>query len=77
MKYAIYNNTDYDFSDYGLDDIYFSNKIDPGGISTFSGDFSAFRNKGGKFLTYHGSRDEVSISACLRLFSLYLTSNLS
>ena len=77
MKYAIYNNTDYDFSDYGLDDIYFSNKIDPGGISTFSGDFSAFRNRGGKFLTYHGSRDEVSNSACLRFFSLYLTSNLS
>ena len=77
MKYAIYNNTDYDFSDYGLDDIYFSNKIDPGGISTFSGDFSAFRNKGGKFLTYHGSRDEVSNSACSLFFSFYLTSNLS
>ncbi|KAG6853873.1 hypothetical protein C0991_000480 [Blastosporella zonata] len=31
----------------------------PGGISTFSGNLSKFRDRGGKFLTYHGRRDEL------------------
>ncbi|KAJ6509589.1 tannase and feruloyl esterase [Mycena vulgaris] len=29
------------------------------GIATFDGDLSAFRNGGGKFLTYHGRRDPI------------------
>ncbi|KAJ7645068.1 tannase and feruloyl esterase [Mycena polygramma] len=33
--------------------------INPGGIATFDGDLSAFRNRGGKLLTYHGRRDPL------------------
>lgn len=69
-KYAIYNDTEYDFNHYGLDDIYNSNIIDPGGISAYSGDFSAFMNRGGKFLTYHGRRDEVRVILDLLLLLL-------
>lgn len=59
MKYAIYNDTSYDYSKFNLDDLAFANKIDPGKISTFNGDMSAFKARGGKFLTYHGRRDDV------------------
>lgn len=60
MRYAIRNDTSWEFSTFDIEDIYFANKIDPGQISTFSGDFSDFKAHGGKFLTFHGSRDDVS-----------------
>lgn len=66
-KYAIYNDTEYDFNHYGLEDIYNSNIIDPGGVSAYSGDLSAFMDRGGKFLTYHGRRDEVRVILILAL----------
>jgi hypothetical protein len=34
-------------------------EINPGGIATFDGDLAAFRDRGGKFLTYHGRMDPV------------------
>lgn len=66
MKYAIYNDTSYDYSKFNLDDLAFANTIDPGKISTFSGDMSAFKARGGKFLTYHGRRDDVRSRLVLR-----------
>ncbi|KAJ7049406.1 hypothetical protein C8F01DRAFT_1265482 [Mycena amicta] len=38
----------------------FTNFINAGGISTFNGDLSAYRKRGGKFITYHGRRDPAS-----------------
>ncbi|KAF8189772.1 hypothetical protein K438DRAFT_1832074 [Mycena galopus ATCC 62051] len=35
-----------------------SEAVNAGGIATFDGDFSAFRDRGGKFLTYHGRADD-------------------
>jgi hypothetical protein len=58
-RYVILNVTDHDFTNFGLADIALFEKINAGGISTFSGELSAFRNRGGKFLTYHGHRDPV------------------
>ncbi|KAJ6569738.1 tannase and feruloyl esterase [Mycena vulgaris] len=58
-RFAIYKDTEHDFSNFGLHDIPFWDSINPGGIATFDGDLSAFRNGGGKFLTYHGRRDPV------------------
>ncbi|KAJ7848054.1 tannase and feruloyl esterase [Mycena olivaceomarginata] len=49
----------HDFADFGLADIELMDQINPGGVATFSGDLSTFRNRGGKFLTYHGSRDPL------------------
>jgi hypothetical protein len=56
----VYNDTEHDFSNFGLEDIEQADQINPGGIATFDGDLSAFRNRGGKFITYHGSRDPLS-----------------
>jgi len=36
--------------------------VNPGGIATFDGDLSAFRDRGGKFLTYHGRIDPLIAS---------------
>ncbi|KAF8072297.1 tannase and feruloyl esterase [Lyophyllum atratum] len=57
-KYAIFNNSDYDFGNFNLDDIALANRLDPGGISTFNSDLSAFHTRGGKFITYHGRQDQ-------------------
>ncbi|KAJ7717374.1 tannase and feruloyl esterase [Mycena maculata] len=60
MKYVVLNVTDYDVSqDYGLKNLVLLDNVNGGGISTFDGDFSAFRDRGGKFITYHGRADPV------------------
>lgn len=59
FKLAIYNDSNYDFNNFGVKDIETGVRMDPGGISAFSGDMSAFKARGGKLLTYHGRRDEV------------------
>ncbi|KAJ7493764.1 tannase and feruloyl esterase [Mycena latifolia] len=61
-RYAVLNVTEHDFTNFGLRDIALFDKINPGGIATFDGDLSAFRNRGGKFLTYHGRRDPLIAS---------------
>ncbi|KAF8189512.1 Tannase/feruloyl esterase [Mycena galopus ATCC 62051] len=59
LRFAVLNVTEYDFSNFGLADIALMDQINPGGIATFDGNLSAFRNRGGKFITYHGSRDPL------------------
>ncbi|KAJ7099778.1 tannase and feruloyl esterase [Mycena epipterygia] len=58
-RFAILNVTEHDFSHFGLKAVGFWDSINPGGIATFDGDLSAFRNRGGKLLTYHGRRDPI------------------
>ncbi|KAJ7503643.1 tannase and feruloyl esterase [Mycena galericulata] len=59
FRFAVLNVTEHDFSNFGLPDIALMDQINPGGIATFDGDLSAFRGRGGKFLSYHGSRDPL------------------
>lgn len=59
FKHVIFNDTNYDFKDFGVEDIEIGVRKDPGGISAFSGDMADFKARGGKLLTYHGRRDEV------------------
>ncbi|TFK99541.1 tannase and feruloyl esterase [Pterulicium gracile] len=58
-KYGIYQDPDYDLSNFSLDDILAGNEIDSFQISTFSGDFTDFHARGGKFLTYIGTHDQL------------------
>jgi hypothetical protein len=53
------NVTTHDFTNFSMKDVELMNKVNPGGISTYNGDLSAFRKRGGKFLTFHGRRDPV------------------
>lgn len=59
MRYAVLNDSTFDLREYGDAQLHMMDKINPGGISTFDGDLSAFREHGGKFLTYHGRMDPV------------------
>ncbi|KAG6828951.1 hypothetical protein H0H87_012981 [Tephrocybe sp. NHM501043] len=59
FRYTIFNDSTYDFSNFSVDDVVLGDQINPGGIRTFDGDLSEFKNRGGKFLTYHGRRDEI------------------
>ncbi|KAJ7679127.1 tannase and feruloyl esterase [Mycena polygramma] len=57
FRYAVLNGTEFDFSEYGPEEGRLMDEVDPGGIATFEGNMSAFRDRGGKFLTYHGRAD--------------------
>jgi len=58
-KFAIFNNSEHSFKNFGFQDIEFADTINPGGISTWNGDFNSFRQRGGKIITYHGRQDQV------------------
>lgn len=59
MRFAILNDSNHSFENYSIVDVEFADTINPGGISTWNGDLSAFRARGGKVITYHGRRDQV------------------
>ncbi|KAJ7857316.1 tannase and feruloyl esterase [Mycena olivaceomarginata] len=48
LHYAVLNDTDFDFREYGLEHAVLMDEINPGGVATFEGDLSAFRDRGGK-----------------------------
>jgi len=71
LKYVVLNVTEYDISDYGLKHGALLASVNGGDIATFDGDFSAFRDRGGKFLSYHGRADPVIPSgSSKRLYDL-------
>ncbi|KAF5343274.1 hypothetical protein D9758_016313 [Tetrapyrgos nigripes] len=59
FKYAVYSDPNLDVKTLGPADWLKNIELDPFNISTFSGDISAFRNRGGKLLTYHGQGDAI------------------
>ncbi|KAJ7073308.1 tannase and feruloyl esterase [Mycena belliarum] len=60
-RYVMSNVTSYDFTDFSVRDIARWDAINAGGIATFDGDLSAFRARGGKFLSWHGRRDPTQL----------------
>ncbi|KAJ7837136.1 hypothetical protein B0H13DRAFT_2288018 [Mycena leptocephala] len=45
VRFAVLNVTEYDFSHFGLANIEAMDQVNRGGIGTFNGDMSAFRNR--------------------------------
>ena len=60
MKYVV-DGPDFNYSAFSLKDIDRMEALNPGNISTFDGDLSAFRANGGKIISYHGLADAVSL----------------
>ncbi|KAK7063618.1 carboxylic ester hydrolase [Favolaschia claudopus] len=58
-RFAVFNNPAFNTTMLTPDEILFAQKLNPGGINTFSGDISKFRNRGSKILHYHGQVDEL------------------
>jgi feruloyl esterase len=58
-SYAIYNDSNHSFDNYSVADIEFGDTINPGGVATWNGNVSAFEDRGGKIITFHGRSDQV------------------
>ena len=58
-KYAVYNNPDFNVADLTSKDWSYAWAKNAGDSNTWSGDLSAFRDRGSKILTYHGQSDPV------------------
>ncbi|KAG6877612.1 hypothetical protein C0993_005616 [Termitomyces sp. T159_Od127] len=54
FRYTIFNDSSYDFSNFSLEDIVLADNINPGGISTFDGDLSRFRDRSVLCCLRHG-----------------------
>lgn len=77
FKFAIFNDSNHSFDNFSIEDIEFADTINPGGIATWDGHFEAFRNRGGKMLTYHGRQDQlISSDNSLRFYNM-ISSTLS
>ncbi|KAF8577162.1 tannase and feruloyl esterase [Ramaria rubella] len=77
FKFTVFNDSHHSLDNFSVTDVEFSDIINPGGISTWNGDFSAFRDQGGKIITYHGRQDPLIPSGnSKRLYNL-ISSTLS
>ena len=70
MKYVVFNDPNYDYRDIDLKAIAKAQTQDPGNISTFNGDLSAFHARGGKLISYHGLSDPVRFYLPSTIYSL-------
>ncbi|KAI9740282.1 MAG: Tannase and feruloyl esterase [Cirrosporium novae-zelandiae] len=59
FRYAVYNDSSFDVTTLDESDYDYSDSLDElhGNISSWSGDLSSFRDRGGKLITYHGMSD--------------------
>lgn len=57
FRYAIYNDPNWDPTTINVTDYTNAARANPFNIETWEGDLSAFRDRGGKLLTYHGLQD--------------------
>ncbi|THU90663.1 tannase and feruloyl esterase [Dendrothele bispora CBS 962.96] len=57
FRYVVYNDPSYDVDTLSEKDWALAAELDPFDISTWSGDLSAFHDRQGKVLTYHGQAD--------------------
>ncbi|KAJ7844830.1 tannase and feruloyl esterase-domain-containing protein [Mycena leptocephala] len=70
-RYTVLNVTEHDFTNFSVQDVAPSDQVNFGGIATLDGDLSAFRARGGKFITYHGRRDPlISATNSKRVYDL-------
>ncbi|KAJ7713366.1 tannase and feruloyl esterase [Mycena olivaceomarginata] len=56
LRYAVLNTSEFDFSGYGPQHGRLMRAVDAGGISTFDGDLSAFRDRGGQLIASGNSK---------------------
>ena len=61
-RYAIYNNPNWSAFSLNVQDYSYAHAKNPSNIETWNGDLSAFKNKGGKVLHYHGLADPIITS---------------
>lgn len=68
MRYVVYNNPKYNASNWNIHDATAALNQNPYNIQTWEADMSAFRDAGGKVLTYHGLQDQLISSENSKLY---------
>lgn len=58
---AIYNNSEWNSTDFTAVDMDFALKVNPGSVNTAESNLSAFYSRGGKLIAYHGRNDNVAL----------------
>jgi len=76
-RFTIFNDSNHSFDNYSVEDIEFADTINPGGIATWNGNVSAFADRGGKLITYHGRRDQLIASGNSKRMYNLISSTLS
>ncbi|KAI3317829.1 feruloyl esterase B precursor [Xylariaceae sp. AK1471] len=59
LQYFVYNDTDYDYTQFTYKDLQIADAINPGNATAGDFDLSPFFNRGGKILKYHGTADSL------------------
>ncbi|KAF2260259.1 tannase and feruloyl esterase [Lojkania enalia] len=68
FRYVIYNDPSWDPATLDFRDMATAQRVDPAGISTWSGDLSGVRDRGAKILHYHGLMDGLISSEISPLY---------
>ncbi|KAH8205752.1 hypothetical protein TruAng_000028 [Truncatella angustata] len=78
-KYVVYNDSTWDPDSWTVADAKVALDQNPFNVQTFNADISAFRDAGGKLLSYHGTSDGIITSDDTKLYyrSVVETMNLS
>ena len=72
---AVYNNTNWSFTDFDYQVVEDADRIRPGNANADQFDISAFRSKGGKLIMYHGLADPlIATGSSLYYYKHTLTS---
>lgn len=59
FRYLVYEDLSWDPSTFTLQDVVYALENDQSDLNTFDGDISAFRDRGGKMLHWHGAADPL------------------
>ena len=68
FRYLVYEDLSWNPTSFTLEDILNAMRNDPYDLSTFNGDISAFRDRGGKVLHWHGTSDPLLTSRTSDLY---------
>ncbi|KAF9648832.1 tannase and feruloyl esterase [Thelephora ganbajun] len=79
-NYAIYGQPMRSFDNFSVSDLEYTKTVDPAGISTWTNAIHGlckFRDKGGKVITFHGTRDPAIPSSHSKQFHKLLSSKMT
>lgn len=68
FRFAVYDDPKWDSLSMTQDDILYAGQKDPGGLQVWSGNLTAFAERGSKILAYHGTQDAYIPSTIDRIY---------
>ncbi|OTA99052.1 hypothetical protein M426DRAFT_325459 [Hypoxylon sp. CI-4A] len=59
FRYFVYNDTEWDYTKFSYSDVELADSINPGSAAADQFDMTAFKERGGKIIKYHGGADSL------------------